>query len=286
MRVMSSDHVSVALHDLGGSGRRLLFSHATGFHGYCYLPIADRLAARFDSWAFDHRGHGSTPRDRTGGVDWEKYGDDALAVARSLTADREGSGREHGLVAFGHSMGGASLIMAAERDPDLFAAVIAFEPIVIPPLPETSALDGPLPIAEAARRRRPSFESFDAALANYASKPPMSSFDPDVLRLYVGHGFGPAPEGVRLKCDPEHEALTFEGGHGHATFERLGQIDTPIAVLYGDDEMGPARFAPAVAAGLANGLDVHVEGVDHFAPYVVPDRMAELIVSLSESLTT
>jgi hypothetical protein len=47
VRVPSSDHVSVAVHDFGGSGPPLLLSHASGFHGYCYLPIADELTDRF-----------------------------------------------------------------------------------------------------------------------------------------------------------------------------------------------------------------------------------------------
>ena len=68
--------------------------------------------------------------------------------------------------------------------------------------------DKPLPIAEGARRRRASFNSFEDALDNYVSKPPLSMLDDDCLRLYVGHGFRSAPEGVRIVCDPEHEART------------------------------------------------------------------------------
>ena len=125
VRAMSSDHVSVAIHEFGGTGRPLLLSHATGFHGYCYLPIADHLGDRFTSYALDYRGHGSTPRPDDWQVDWHRYGDDALAAARAIAPNG-------GLVAFGHSMGGAGLLMAAHRDPDLFDLIVAFEPIVFP----------------------------------------------------------------------------------------------------------------------------------------------------------
>ena len=46
---------------------------------------------------------------------------------------------------FGHSMGGACLLMAAHRNPALFRRIVAFEPIVFPPteyLADDSANDG------------------------------------------------------------------------------------------------------------------------------------------------
>lgn len=270
---MSSDHVSVAVHDLGGAGRPLLFSHATGFHGLCYLPIADRLADGFDCWGFDHRGHGSTPRGPDDSALWESYGDDALAVAERIAPDG-------GLIGFGHSMGATSLLMAADRRPGLFDLLVCFEPIVVPPDIEAER-PRPLPIAEAARHRRESFESFGAAIENYASKPPMQAFDSDVLRLYVGHGFGAAPEGVRLKCSPAHEAATFEEGHVHGVWDRLPEVATPVVVLHGDDSMGPAVFAPRIGERLATGTVRRVEGSDHFGPFTDPGGMAELIRSLA-----
>lgn len=157
MRVTSSDNVSVAVHVLGGSGRPLLISHATGFHGRCYQPIADQLSEHFTSFALDFRGHGETTAPDEWDVDWTQYGDDAAAVARSLAP-------AGGLVAFGHSMGSTALLMAAHRNPDLFDVIVAFEPIIVPP-PVVVPPNG-LPIAEAARRRRPTFESFDAAINN------------------------------------------------------------------------------------------------------------------------
>lgn len=269
---MSSDQVSVAIHELGGNGRPLLISHATGFHGYCYLPIADHLSERFTSFALDYRGHGDTPRPDDGEVDWERYGDDALAAARRVAPDG-------GLVGFGHSMGATGLLMAAHRDPDLFDVIIAFEPIVFPTDVDRSD-QAPSPMVEGARRRRPSFESFEAAIENYSSKPPMETFAPDVVRLYVGHGFRPAPEGVRLKCDPEHEARTFETGGTHTAWDLLGEIDTRVVVVAGGDEMGPAQVAPAIAELLPNSLYLEQPDSNHFGPFLDPAGTADLIMDM------
>lgn len=269
--VPSSDHVRVAVHEFGGAGRPLLLSHATGFHGYCYLPIADELGDECTSFALDYRGHGDTARPEDWAVDWARYGDDALAAAEAIAPDG-------GLIGFGHSMGGAGLLMAAHRNPGLFDALVVFEPIVFPPRdPDAEAVEPPS-LAVGARKRRATFASFDEAVANYASKPPMMMFDPDVLRLYVAHGFRPSPEGVRLKCDPEHEARTFENGGAHRAWDHLGDIKTPVVVMAGaDDGTSPAAIAPRVAEALPNAEFVYRETWNHFTPFVEPAAMADAI---------
>jgi hypothetical protein len=87
MLVPSSDGVRLAVHDLGGTGSALLVSHATGFHGRCYLPLAHELIGTVHSVAFDYRGHGDTPRP-PGPIDWNAYGDDAVAIYRRDFWDR------------------------------------------------------------------------------------------------------------------------------------------------------------------------------------------------------
>jgi len=269
VRVPSSDHVSVAVHEFGGDGPPLLISHATGFHGYAYLPIADALDDRFTSYALDYRGHGATPRPDDWQVDWARYGDDALATARAIAPNG-------GLVGFGHSMGGAALLMAARRDPGLFDVIVAFEPIVFPPEgnPQT---DGPSLLVAGARRRRAAFPTFEDAVENYTSKPPMNGFDADVVRLYVAHGFRPAPEGVRLKCDPEHEARTFEQGALHGAWNLLPEIETRVVVLASDDAEGPSTIAPGVADRLPNASFLELAGTTHFLPFTDPAGMAARI---------
>jgi pimeloyl-ACP methyl ester carboxylesterase len=274
VRVASSDHVNVAIHEFGGTGRPLLLSHATGFHGHCYLPIADELTDEFTGFALDYRGHGDTARPDDWDVDWTRYGDDALAAARALAPDG-------GLVGFGHSMGGAGLLMAAHRDPGLFDVIVAFEPIVFPPRevdPHEGTENNGTILSRGARKRRASFASFDEALANYSSKPPMNAFDPDVLRLYVGHGFRPAPEGIRLKCDPEHEARTFDTGGTHDTWALLPDIDTKVVVVAGHvDESGPATIARDIAERLPRASYVEHDEWNHFTPFIDPAAMATLI---------
>lgn len=264
----SSDAVDVIVHDFGGSGRPLLLSHATGFHAHCYAPIAEELAARFHCYGLDYRGHGLTLAPPDWAVDWERYGDDAVAAARAIAPEGH-------LIAFGHSMGGACLLMAAARDPDLFDLIIAFEPIVFP---TSDAPRGESPLVAGARRRRAEFDSFEQAYDNYAAKPPLMAFTPAALRNYVEHGFVATDEGVRLRCDPEHEARTFETGGTHRTWEVLGEITTPVVVIAGRvDEMSPAAVSAPIAEMLPHGSYVHLAHLDHFGPMTHPDEIARLI---------
>ena len=270
-QVPSTDGVDLAVHDLGGSGAPLLVSHATGFHGRCYAPMAAALPSRH-SIAFDYRGHGDTLR-ATGGRDWQQYGDDAEAMAAWL-AQRVGGPID----AFGHSMGAACLLIAAHRRPELFRRIVAFEPIVFPPYArDADPKDSPL--AQGALRRRAVLPSYEAAIANYAGKPPLNGFDPAALEAYVRHGFRQDADGqVHLKCTPLTESETFAGGPTHDTWDHLPSIRTEVVIITGRvEEFQPSGVAKGIAERLPHGRYVERDDLDHFGPMTHPAEMAALL---------
>jgi len=282
MLIASSDGVEVAVHDLGGTGSHVLISHATGFHGLAYPGLATALADRHHCVSFDYRGHGDTrtpPEALDGSItgkryDWEHYADDAFVVANRVRVHEGGP-----IVGFGHSMGGAALLLAAHRDPSLFRTLILFEPIVFPAdaLPPSG---GTSPIAMGARRRRSAFPSHAAAILNYASKPPLSALPREALEAYVRHGFALGEDGqVHLKCLPETEAGTFEGSGAHPTWDLLPLIEVPVLVVAGEAEADapPAMIAPLVAERLPNGRYLGHPDLDHFGPMTHPAEVAALI---------
>jgi len=273
MRVPSTDGVEIAAHDLGGSGAALLVSHATGFHGRCYEPLAEALPARH-CIAFDYRGHGDTDRPE-GPLDWQHFGDDAVAMAAWL-AERSGGPID----AFGHSMGGACLLIAAHRRPELFRRIVAFEPIVFPPAARSANPDDSA-MVQGARRRRAAFPSFQAAIDNYAGKRPLSAFTPDALDAYVRHGFGEAADGqVHLKCTPDTEATTFAGGPTHDTWDHLPTITTEVLVIAGRIEpMQPSDIAVQIAERLPHATYLQRDDLDHFGPMTHPREIAAIITA-------
>jgi len=270
MLIPSTDGVLVSAYDLAGpaDGRPLLISHATGFHGFAYLPLAEALAPRFRSTAFDYRGHGDTAQPPNIGVDWRRYTDDVEAVALTLPAP---------VPAFGHSMGGACLLMAAHRHPNLFSGLVIYEPVIFPPdlIPD----EGPSQLVSATRRRRDTFDSYEAALANFAAKPPLDAFTPAALDAYVRYGFAEGADGkIHLKCTPELEAMTYEMNRSHSTWHLLPEIQTPVLVVCGrPDEFSVAQFSHDVADRLPNATYMQLDDLDHFGPMTDPERIAEII---------
>lgn len=289
IRVPSADGLQIALHHLGGvpDAPPVLISHATGFHAHCYTPVADRLSARFHVVALDHRGHGESPIAAEWDVDWRRFGDDALAAARHVAP-------EGGLVGFGHSMGGASLLMAAHREPALFERLVLFEPISheasTPPLTRAQMLE--LPIVQGALRRRRRFASFDEAHDNFREKPPMSLMVPEVLRNYVDHGFREVDDGdvdasdgaVELRCTPELEAGIFVTGRDNGVWQLLPEISTPCLVLGGRvEERQPSAQSEAIARRLPNGEYRLLADQTHFGPFSHPLEVADHVAGFADS---
>lgn len=280
----STDGVAVAVHDLGGpddpSAPVLLFSHATGLHAQVWAPMASHLAGRCRCLGVDYRGHGVARTPEGLDFDWPGFGDDCVTVLDSdLLA---GASAVHGV---GHSMGGAALVLAAARRPGALGSLWLYEPIVPPPGALLSS-DGPNPMADAARRRRPTFESFDAAIANYASKPPLDQLHPDALRAYVEGGFAEQPDGtVTLRCRPEWEAATFSMAATSGAWDALPRVEVPVTVVVGEPTpFGPANFAPAIAEALPQGrLSEHRE-LGHFGPLQEPGKMAAELEEWLDSL--
>lgn len=272
--VPSTEGMSIALHELAGDDDLpvLLLSHATGFHAYCYEPIARRLSDRFHSIGIDHRGHGMSPTPDDWDTDWRQFGRDARSVAEELASDR-------GLVGFGHSMGGAALLMAEHEHPGLFDRLVLFEPIAHAPAGYPFDIEE-VPIVKGARRRRRRFDSIADAIANYSSKPPMSLMQADVLRLYVEHGFAEVEGGpqVELRCAPEFEASVFVTSRLSPLWDLLPNIEVETLVIGGAvQENEPSGRTQAIADRLPNGRYLCLEHHTHFGPFSHPDEIADLI---------
>jgi len=264
----SSDDVRVAAWDLGGSGPPLLLSHATGFHGRVWDPIAARLPD-FHCFTFDSRGHGDTLTPPGLDFDWTGFADDVLAVVEGFALERP--------FGAGHSAGAAALLMAEADQPATFRALYCYEPVVMPVDPPMGPHDNPL--SEGALRRRDVFPSRDDAHANYASKPPFSTLHPDALRAYVDHGLADAPDGgVRLKCRPEDEAQMYRMGSAHPAFSRFAEVRCPVVLACGErtEAFGPALIE-LQAAALPHARTEVLPGLGHFGPLEDPDLVAEAI---------
>jgi pimeloyl-ACP methyl ester carboxylesterase len=258
----------VAWYELGGSGPPLVLVHATGFCAAVLAPMAAVLASRFRCLAVDQRAHGASGPPPGGDFAWEGFAADVLALVDQL-------GLEHP-VGFGHSCGGAALLLAEEARPGTFAGLYCYEPVVYPgDLPLAPSVEGN-PLSAGALRRRRHFPHRDAALRNFSSKAPFDRLDARVLAAYVDNGFEPDPEGgIRLRCRPEHEAQVYAHGFSHDAYARLARVRCPVTLACGEhtDAFGPSLLA-LLAARLAGAEQVVLDGLGHFGPLEDPAAVA------------
>jgi pimeloyl-ACP methyl ester carboxylesterase len=287
--IPSTEGVRVALHDLGGpddpAAPVLFFAHATGFHGRVWGPTAASLTDRYRCLALDLRGHGMSETPDTASLHWSLMGDDVLAVL-----DGEGIGGHREVHGIGHSLGCAALVLAASRRPGLLRSLWLYEPAIVGPRVaappgSTAPFGASNPMADAARRRRASFASYEEALANFAGKAPLNELHPDALAAYVMGGFAPRADGsVTLRCAPSTEADVFAGAGNDEAFAALSVLDAPVALVAGrPDGFGPVTFVPTNLAQLRRGTLIERRHLGHFGPLEDPPGMARDIATWVEA---
>lgn len=268
------DGVNVCYYDLGGDGPDLLLAHATGFCAAVLAPMAALLRDRFHCVALDLRAHGRSDRRADGDFGWGGFAADVLAIVDHLGLDSPSG--------FGHSCGGAALLLAEEARPGTFGALYCYEPVVYPDdSPLAPSLDSN-PLSPGALRRRSSFTSRDEALDNFSAKAPFDRIRPDVLPTYVDNGFAPdADGGISLRCRREDEAQIYAHGFSHDAFAHLSRIRCPVTLACGadTDAFGP-DFLRSLSARLTLSRTLVLPGLGHFGPLEDPDAVA-LSVSTS-----
>ena len=269
LRVPSTDGVDLALHDLGGDGPPLLLCHATGFHGRAYLPFVAHLTSAFHVWALDFRAHGASTPPADEYFTWAGMAHDVLAAVDEINRIDGTPGRA--LKTFGHSMGGAAILIAELSRPNTFEQAYLYEPIVFPSgwarsEEQNSSMSGP------ARKRREVFASRAEAMWRYASRPPLGGLRADCLAAYVQYGFDDLPDGtVRLACRAEHEARTFEAA-GLMTSDKCAGVKIPVVVALGGADAGSntAQMALPAANTLPYGRLKEYAHLGHFGPLEDP----------------
>ncbi len=276
-RGAASDGVGIEIYDFGGRGHRhLLLVHATGFCAEAFTPLARDLSDELHCWGLDLRAHGRSDRPADGDFDWSGFALDVAAVIDHLGLDRP--------YAFGHSCGGAAVLLAEQAAPGTFRSLYCFEPVIFAGTPSDIPVDDN-PMSIAALRRRETFPSPELAFTNFSSKPPFSSLDPEALIAYVEGGFEPVPpdeggdgQSIRLRCRREDEAAIYARGFSHRAFERLPEVGCPVTLGCGvdTDTFGPDLLEMAAARLPHSHVEV-LPGIGHFGPLQRPAVVADSI---------
>lgn len=253
----------------------ILFCHANGFNAGTYRSILAPLGQSLRVLAIDMRGHGAStlaaePEGREG---WGDFADDLAALLTHLNGPP--------LVLSGHSMGGATSLLAEVQVPDRVRRIVLFDPVIIP----RSAVPGPdappmseSPLAQGARRRRAVFADRAAVLAAYTGRGAFASWSGTQLADYVAAGFKDREDGqVELACAPAWEAANFSSPDpgGVAAF---AAGTAPVRVLraeFGSTCRVDGLEDELVATGRVTFETV--AGASHFLPMERPELVRETL---------
>ncbi|WNG48774.1 alpha/beta hydrolase [Archangium minus] len=229
------------LDDWGGTGPVLHLAHANGFPPGCYRKLIELLKSRYH--VFTLRSRCLVPgTDPLAMRDWDDMADDLAQALRARGLE--------GVIGVGHSMGGVATLLASVKNPGLFRAVVALDPVLFTGsralFIQAVTLLGMrhrFPPASLARRRREHWGSREEAATSYRKKPLFQHFDPECFQDYIAHGLTEAPGGgFRLTIPREWEARIFETSP-RDIWRRLRSVTVPALVLRGsgsDTLMPPA----------------------------------------------
>jgi pimeloyl-ACP methyl ester carboxylesterase len=257
--------------DWGGSGAPIVISHATGFLGRIYRPIATALSAIGHVFSYDQRGHGDSSRSPTGEYDWRATMEDLAGFIKAMGLE--------GVRGFGHSAGATAIGSLASERPDLISRAVLVEPVIFES-PAGPELGWRNPFIDRTLKRRRVFDSVEAMFQNFEHKLPYATWRKDMLRDYCEYGTRQNSEGKReLKCRPEIEARFYETSRDFDGLGRILRCEAPLLVIFGarGDSLGAAMSAK-VAAGLRNGRVIDLADAGHFAPMEQPAEVAHLTI--------
>lgn len=259
---------------------RLLFCHANGFCASAYKRMLAPLAAKFDVFAIDLRGHGRTtlPADPKRLRDWRVYGRDISAVL-----DHPGMQGGAPWSLAGHSCGAVSVVLAADGRADVRRLAL-IEPVAPPPAmamfartPLWPFLAGRSSLARNAKARRSLWPDRESVTQSYARKALFKTWAAGVLADYLEDGLVDRAGEVALACAPEWEAASF-AAQAHDFWGAMARAPGPARVLAADH---PGTTLFAGAAGRLNRLGAAVrmhKGAGHLLPMEAPDIAAAFIL--------
>lgn len=272
----------MAVLDFGDPNRSvdMIFVHATGFNAMTYRSLLAPLANRFRIWAPDLRGHGRSTLPTPPGWkrSWHDHRDDLTALLDALDGPP--------VVMAGHSMGATSSLLAAAKRPDKVRELALLDPVIWSRL-AVLALNLPLlrrsarkiPLAQNARKRRPRFDTVEAAFRAYHGRGAFKGWPDAMLADYLADGLATDADGVVLTCAPEWESANY-AAQAHNPWLALGRIHGPVRILKA--ETHTTCFVPDHAFGMAHVQARTLAGANHFFPMLMQDAARG---HLADSLT-
>jgi len=270
--------------DWGGCGTPAHLLHANGFCAGTYAPFVRHMIDRFRMVASDVRGQGDSVSFSSSRIKhWQPFANDLCAVI-SATLPLP-------VVGIGHSLGAVATLIAAVQRPEMFAALVLIEPPILPygaiwarRIMRWLGIEGLIPLAKGARRRRRVFRGKQAAFTRFASSRGIfKKWSPEFIDAYLECGLlEKDTQNAVLKCDPELEAQIYESNPTNV-WQMVSRVACPTLIIRGalSDTLRPDT-AQRLHRSIPDAQLSIITGSGHFPPMERPKDCARIIQKFVE----
>jgi pimeloyl-ACP methyl ester carboxylesterase len=223
----------------GGNKPPLILAHGSSDDGLCWTNLAKELVADFDVIMPDARGHGLSDPP-SAGEPADAQVDDLAGLIKELQLTKP--------IVMGHSMGASAAAWFGAKYPGVPRAVVLEDPGLLPRGDGGGGNSGPEP------RRRQTLErnnrSYDEMVAQCVKNSP--AWGLDECRIW-------APSKLRHHPNTAYRRL----GDRPAMSDLFAKITVPTLIIKADAPPDVRRQNEEVAAKLAHGKIVHIDGAGH-----------------------
>jgi N-formylmaleamate deformylase len=243
----------------GGSAQPVVLLHGLMHSGACWRPLARALDAEFDVVMPDARGHGGSSAPEFG-YSYDELADDVLGLVHALQLSRP--------VFIGHSMGGLTAAVIAQRRGGNLRGLVLVDPTFIDPGLQQEVWESDV----ADQHRRTLGLSKSELLAEARARRPDRSSEIIELQVEARLNTRLSAFGVLEPPNPDFRAV-------------VRAIEVPTLLVIGD--------SPVVSLELAAELSrinpqVSVEQIPHAGhglPFDQPEHLERAVASFLRALT-
>ena len=243
----------------GGSKPPLILLHGLTANGACWTPLAHIIEGDYDVIMPDARGHGKSSVPAYG-YRYEDLANDVVGLIQAL--------RLAAPFLIGHSMGGMTAAVVANRNPKLLRCLILADPTFLSPKVQRQIRDSDV----ADQHRRYLNMSFDDVVAEARTKHPDRALD--TIKLIARARLQTSMSAFEVLTPPNPDYMQVVSG-----------IEVPSLLVIGGSA---GVVSPDVAADLQHvNLRLQVEQIPeagHGLHYEQPERFAVVVESFLRSI--
>ncbi|XDD51094.1 alpha/beta fold hydrolase [Leptospira sp. WS92.C1] len=250
----------------------ILLCHANGYSALTYRFYIESLQKTHRVLALDFAGHGESETSLDF-RNWYFFRDQVLALIEIENLKD--------IIGIGHSLGGASLLLASYKAPERFRKVIANDPVVLDFLKVTLSRIAHNPLAKVAIKRRREFKDLETVRKIYKRTPSFARWDKEIYEDYILSCFkiGAKKEAI-LRCTPEVEAKIFDSVSYLSLFQfgRI-KIETHITIPKPHEVCSPAEAKKIQRGNPRSSFEIW-PGTTHFFPFEEKEKTLNRILKV------